>query len=1063
MAVPYSFKMKFVPAARGDNAAITGLVATQSAFDPAFLSNKADLIDGKIPSSQIPPFNTLPGVPTFGTASAANIGGSTGNVLSLFGSVVDSNEILTTVKIGSDSFINPIASKTAFNKDFGVTSGKIYDAGALTTILNTKTSIDDENQSLTTTYSGSKIDSYVMTAIGGLKYAGLWNAFTNTPTLVDESGELASYYIVSVAGTTFIAGTSDWQIGDWIIRSRATPNDIWQKIDQSSSIQNIIQQLNSEVIVTDSGSNGTIICNVDGISKLNITSNSTILSNPSSTITYSLNKLELSGADINVGSIGGGDYFRHGTRLIDDTVNNITGTFSSSRITLLLSNKEATIPTGSTSQYFRGDKTFVTLSKLDVGLNNVDNTSDASKPISTLTQSALNTKELTIPTGSTSQYIRGDKTLNILDRVAVGLNNVDNTSDASKPISTLTQSALNTKEPTIATGSTSQYFRGDKTFVTLSKLDVGLNNVDNTSDASKPISTLTQSALNTKELTIPTGSTSQYIRGDKTLNILDRVAVGLNNVDNTSDASKPISTLTQSALNTKEPLLTTLNNTALTFFSGDRTFKSPYDQVLNTTNNVLFNNINCNGLLNVTNTTASTSKTSGAVVVAGGLGISGDIYSNFIKSTTGNIGTLENSTLNGSFINGLVTTTTVLNATAIASVGSCSSVSMISEFATSKSLACGDYIDQRRQGLTSNTDGFTITSSNSSSTAYKAFDSITNSATSAWFSANSQYNTVGTYIGSTTTPRSNGESVAGEWITFIGSVNDINRHVFYPEFNNNLNVPVDLTLLYSINGGTSWIVAAAQNGIRWLTNKSYVINTETITSSFWRLVIQKTSGSAQGYAALGEWKMFKFTDGVQLVSQDNRLLVNAPADINGRLTAASHFIVDDRVTTTPFPLLAKQIYFQATAVSPGNDYNLSLPVAFQYQIVFNNVSGVTTGSTSGDFLPVSLTYNSQSGATGYQLTNSLYNGRVAKFSWTVTSSISGAGVSQFALLIQNGGVNTISNPTGYLNYESTVWKPSSFQQIVTLDISAIYSLVAFCTTPSKTKAVTFASLNIILI
>lgn len=53
------------------------------------------------------------------------------------------------------------------------------------------------------------------------------------------------------------------------------------------------------------------------------------------------------------------------------------------------------------------------------------------------------------------------------------------------------------KEPTIAAGSTSQYLRGDKSWQTLNKAAVGLSNVDNTSDVSKPVSTATQTAINT--------------------------------------------------------------------------------------------------------------------------------------------------------------------------------------------------------------------------------------------------------------------------------------------------------------------------------------------------------------------------------------------------------------------------------------------------------------------------------------------------------------------------------------------------------------------------------------
>jgi hypothetical protein len=49
-------------------------------------------------------------------------------------------------------------------------------------------------------------------------------------------------------------------------------------------------------------------------------------------------------------------------------------------------------------------------------------------------------------------------------KAQVGLGSADNTSDADKPISTDTQNALDGKEPSITSGTTSQFWRGDKTF-----------------------------------------------------------------------------------------------------------------------------------------------------------------------------------------------------------------------------------------------------------------------------------------------------------------------------------------------------------------------------------------------------------------------------------------------------------------------------------------------------------------------------------------------------------------------------------------------------------------------
>lgn len=183
-------------------------------------------------------------------------------------------------------------------------------------------------------------------------------------------------------------------------------------------------------------------------------------------------------------------------------------------------------------------KTSLALTKVDVDLANVDNTSDANKPISTATQTALNNKQplnaaLTSISGLTpvdddilqrkggvwtNRTIAEFKTDLAYTKSDIGLGNVDNTSDADKPISTATQTALNGKQAadsdltTIAgltpsnddilqrkagawTTRTPSQLKSD---LALTKSDVGLGNVDNTSDANKPISTATQTALNLK-------------------------------------------------------------------------------------------------------------------------------------------------------------------------------------------------------------------------------------------------------------------------------------------------------------------------------------------------------------------------------------------------------------------------------------------------------------------------------------------------------------------------------------------------------------------------------------
>lgn len=82
--------------------------------------------------------------------------------------------------------------------------------------------------------------------------------------------------------------------------------------------------------------------------------------------------------------------------------------------------------------------------------------------------------------------------------------------------------------------------------VTVTQSDVGLGDVNNTSDLGKPISTATQTALNDKENTLgftPVPSTRTINGFPLSSNItLSKSDIGLGNVDNTSDANKPVST-----------------------------------------------------------------------------------------------------------------------------------------------------------------------------------------------------------------------------------------------------------------------------------------------------------------------------------------------------------------------------------------------------------------------------------------------------------------------------------------------------------------------------------------
>ena len=215
----------------------------------------------------------------------------------------------------------------------------------------------------------------------------------------------------------------------------------------------------------------------------------------------------------------------------------------------------------------------VTLVKADVGLSNVDNTSDAAKPVSTATQTALDLKEDEANKGVANGYAGLDATGKVptAQLPAGGTGNVVGpassvageiatysdttgkllarlTPPAGALVGTTATQTLGSKtltSPTINTATIAgAAFSG--TITGLTKSDVGLGNVDNTSDATKNAAsaTLTNKTLTTPVINSPTG--------------LVKADVGLANVDNTSDATKNAAsvTLTNKTINGANNILT---------------------------------------------------------------------------------------------------------------------------------------------------------------------------------------------------------------------------------------------------------------------------------------------------------------------------------------------------------------------------------------------------------------------------------------------------------------------------------------------------------------------------
>ena len=160
----------------------------------------------------------------------------------------------------------------------------------------------------------------------------------------------------------------------------------------------------------------------------------------------------------------------------------------------------------------------VVITKADVGLSNVDNTSDINKPISTVTQTALDLKEDKANKG----IINGYASLDILGKVPISqlssvllsdtfvvgaqadmlalvaeTGDVAVRTDLSKTFILTASPASNLAnwQELLTPQSPVSSVNGQIGTVTLTKTDVGLSNVDNTSDVNKPVS-IAQAIIN---------------------------------------------------------------------------------------------------------------------------------------------------------------------------------------------------------------------------------------------------------------------------------------------------------------------------------------------------------------------------------------------------------------------------------------------------------------------------------------------------------------------------------------------------------------------------------------
>lgn len=191
------------------------------------------------------------------------------------------------------------------------------------------------------------------------------------------------------------------------------------------------------------------------------------------------------------------------------------------------------------------------VTKEQVGLGKVDNTTDLEKPVSVATQAALDTK-------ADKTYVDAqlDTKAPIDSPVFKGNPQVENPPAPNDSSNRIPSTAwVNETIKNSVSDGLEAHIKDFNNPHHVTKEQVGLGKVDNTSDLEKPISIAVQEALNN----IKTDATRYATKEELTNHINDKnnphnvtkEQIGLGNVDNTSDMNKPISTATQKALDKK--------------------------------------------------------------------------------------------------------------------------------------------------------------------------------------------------------------------------------------------------------------------------------------------------------------------------------------------------------------------------------------------------------------------------------------------------------------------------------------------------------------------------------
>jgi len=416
-----------------------------------------------------------------------------------------------TGTVATQAYVDSAASNATFDSADSAGTGLDWNASTSQFDIDSTVTTNTGTQTLTNKTLTSPVITGAVFNDGSIVFEGSTeNAHETTFTVTDPTADRTITFpdatgtvaltanVAALSGATFtgaVAGT------DLTLSGNLTVNGTTTSIVSSELV---IADKNITLSATQSPTNLT--ANGGGI---------TVKGSTDKTFSYTEASDQWSSSEsINIPT--GKSYRINGVSLgtVSETLSNKTISSSDNTISLTPSNITGVTVTATEINYLNGVtsaiqtqiNTKASTSELSTHASDttaIHGISDTSLLVTTTGAQTLTNKTITSPSG----LVKSD----------VGLGNVDNTSDASKPVSTAAQTALDLKAPLA-----NPTFTGTVSGIT--KTMVGLGSVDNTADTAKPVSTAQQTALDLKAnlsgatFTGAVSGTSLTLSGDLTVN-----------------------------------------------------------------------------------------------------------------------------------------------------------------------------------------------------------------------------------------------------------------------------------------------------------------------------------------------------------------------------------------------------------------------------------------------------------------------------------------------------------------------------------------------------------------